>query len=272
MIRMNRKMTDISGRVFGNWTVIKFEYYKSNYFWLCRCSCGEERIVSRNSLVNGRSKSCGHPEDIIGKKFGRLTVISYKDKKNQKSTIDCLCDCGKRVIVYASNVKSGKTKSCGCYQSENSSKICSETQIKNKKGGIYNWYFIDYDGKKVNCNSSYEVIFWNYFKKFRSEKLLYEPRIFYISEGRRYTPDFYIQESDLWIETKGSFESFSSGKKQKEKFDIFSKENNIKILFWKDLVDFCELPYKSQETYKNHSKKMNIPIEDYFAKMFYMEK
>ena len=27
----------------------------------------------------------------------------------------CKCDCGKEIIVRSDNLKSGKTKSCGCY-------------------------------------------------------------------------------------------------------------------------------------------------------------
>ena len=47
---------------------------------------------------------------IIGKKFGRLTVI----KKMENNKYLCKCDCGNETVVYASNLITGHTKSCGC--------------------------------------------------------------------------------------------------------------------------------------------------------------
>lgn len=58
----NSVVDEISGRKFGRFTVIckvknanntKHGYYK------CVCSCGNERVVARTSLIQGTSKSCG---------------------------------------------------------------------------------------------------------------------------------------------------------------------------------------------------------------------
>jgi hypothetical protein len=50
------------GATYGKWTVIaqaaahpKFRYRQ----FLCRCLCGEERLVNANLLKTGRSTSCG---------------------------------------------------------------------------------------------------------------------------------------------------------------------------------------------------------------------
>lgn len=57
----------IEGNRYGKWTVIKMhslDNTKRNTKWLCRCDCGKEKAVSRVSLVNGNSQSCGclrHP-------------------------------------------------------------------------------------------------------------------------------------------------------------------------------------------------------------------
>jgi hypothetical protein len=47
-------------------------------------------------------------------KYGRLVVIEKSDRGEGK--ILCRCDCGIFVHVYDYNLKSGRTKSCGCYQ------------------------------------------------------------------------------------------------------------------------------------------------------------
>ena len=56
--------------------------------------------------------------DIIGKKFGRLTVVEFSHSKGYEKYYSCRCDCGKTKTVLKGNLLNGKTKSCGCYQKE----------------------------------------------------------------------------------------------------------------------------------------------------------
>lgn len=52
--------SDLTGRKFNYWTVIELATSNTkSRKWLCRCLCGEERIVHGCSLVAGSSKSCG---------------------------------------------------------------------------------------------------------------------------------------------------------------------------------------------------------------------
>lgn len=57
--------------------------------------------------------------DLSGKKFGKLTVIKRTENTFSKgrSYVNylCVCDCGKEKIVKAENLRSGNTKSCGCF-------------------------------------------------------------------------------------------------------------------------------------------------------------
>lgn len=59
-------------------------------------------------------------ENLIGKKFGMLTVIKFLYKKHSKQIFLCKCDCGKEKAIYSYNLKNGNTKSCGCLCKENS--------------------------------------------------------------------------------------------------------------------------------------------------------
>lgn len=60
-------------------------------------------------------------KDISGNKYTRLTVVSRAENKGDKTRWNCECDCGGKVIVFSQYLKSGKTKSCGCYQKEQAS-------------------------------------------------------------------------------------------------------------------------------------------------------
>ena len=58
------KLINLVGERYGNWTVLEKakkpeDSKSSSAFWLCRCDCGTERIVSGNVLKQGKSKSCG---------------------------------------------------------------------------------------------------------------------------------------------------------------------------------------------------------------------
>lgn len=101
--------------------------------WLCLCDCGNEIAVNAQDLKTGHTKSCGCLPtkkigdgliDLIGKRFGKLTVVErvedyvyFSKAKNKKFTSPrwlCLCDCGNTVIAQGGNLRNGVTVSCGC--------------------------------------------------------------------------------------------------------------------------------------------------------------
>lgn len=56
--------------------------------------------------------------DLIGSVFGRLTVISEGTKKGFHRYWLCTCTCGNTKTVGQSNLREGKSTSCGCYATE----------------------------------------------------------------------------------------------------------------------------------------------------------
>lgn len=52
--------------------------------------------------------------EMIGQKFGRLTVIEELFGRDKYKIYKCVCDCGNTVYVNSNSLKSGNTKSCGC--------------------------------------------------------------------------------------------------------------------------------------------------------------
>ena len=120
---------DIAGQKFGKLTAIEVVGKTKNgaYKWLCRCDCGNETIVESKSLKNGHTKSCGcivhkegWKENIIGEKFGKLTVLRKIGRKNKRKSNYwlCRCDCGNEIEVREDSLRNGHTKSCGCYNKE----------------------------------------------------------------------------------------------------------------------------------------------------------
>lgn len=56
--------------------------------------------------------------NLVGMKFGRLTVVSLSsDRGNGKKPVtkwNCVCECGNKVVVTTNALKTGHTVSCGC--------------------------------------------------------------------------------------------------------------------------------------------------------------
>jgi len=53
--------------------------------------------------------------NLAGKHFGNLVAIELNGSTSYGRAIWlCLCDCGKNTSVLGSNLRRGKTKSCGC--------------------------------------------------------------------------------------------------------------------------------------------------------------
>lgn len=79
---------DLTGQRFGRLTVVKkvgvkrVGQHSSKSIWLCRCDCGNEKEVLRNSLVNGGTKSCGclaaENRKIMHLKHGKANTRIWK--------------------------------------------------------------------------------------------------------------------------------------------------------------------------------------------------
>lgn len=82
----NRKLRFVSllNKTFGRWTVISLASpdLRGHGKWLCRCECGNEKIVSSMTLVAGSSKSCGCLRTELAK--SRVHVYGKRDWKRGK--------------------------------------------------------------------------------------------------------------------------------------------------------------------------------------------
>ena len=114
----------MNGKRSGNLTIIDF-HHKTNAhsYWRCICDCGRETVVRKDCLSTARTKSCGCLKSSvakknIGEKINRLTIIGLAKTKTGHNGFEALCECGSITIASRSDLKSGHTKSCGCYAKE----------------------------------------------------------------------------------------------------------------------------------------------------------
>lgn len=116
------KLMDLTSRLFGRLTVLSRadNNKQGNTRWLCRCTCGVEKVVRSSDLQRGDSKSCGclrAPfKDLTGQVFGRWIALSCEGSGQRGySRWLCRCDCGVEKVVRSSDLHGQKgSKSCGC--------------------------------------------------------------------------------------------------------------------------------------------------------------
>ena len=130
------KALDLTNQRFGNLVAIERAKNQGRYTcWRCLCDCGNEVIVRTGNLRNGHTQSCGclsGKEDLTGQTFGYLTALQYLPGGKYK----CQCKCGNIVEVLTYNLKNGNTKSCGCYQKEQTSKAAHKSLIGMRFGKL----------------------------------------------------------------------------------------------------------------------------------------
>lgn len=159
-----------AGEKHNKLTAIRFiEKRNCRSYWLFQCDCGNQKVICGSNVTNGHIKSCGclasaqsaingrtRLKDLRGKKFGKLTVLSYSEAKRKWL---CKCECGNQTFVPQNRLcRKNGTKSCGCnvtldaansvniVEGTNAGNVINKTALSNSKTGIRGVYFISSTG------------------------------------------------------------------------------------------------------------------------------
>lgn len=144
------KQKDLTGQRFGKLTVLeKLPDMQDRYcLYLCRCDCGNLVKVNTKRLTRGTVQGC--PDcwpsrakirlELAGKRYGRLTVLRLaENRKDQRRTWICQCDCGNICEVTTHDLQSGHTTSCGCYAQEG-----KRLRYRDLTGKTFGWLTVLY--------------------------------------------------------------------------------------------------------------------------------
>lgn len=146
-----RKRIDLTGQRYGRLIVLKeVEKEGRGRHFLCRCDCGNEKVIRMNQLRTGKTKSCGcynkervteaNLKDLTGHRFGKLTVVERSPKKHateNKAIWKCICDCGEKIEALSTYLTSGDTSSCGCHRKEVGKKLQKYNHSNLIKDGVF---------------------------------------------------------------------------------------------------------------------------------------
>lgn len=104
--------------------------------------------------------------DIIGKKFGKLTVLErLPNEKNRQSVWLCQCDCGNLKKTKGHFLVNGKVKSCGCLRRDINYRTWNFTGCGDISGKY--WYGLQ-RGSKIR-NIEFNIAIENAWALFQKQ-------------------------------------------------------------------------------------------------------
>ena len=243
MPRINplEKYKYLIGTKINKWTVLYLKNDRRHADAVCECECGTVKPVNIRNLINGQSRDCGcgrkkelsnvKSKNLVGMKFGKLTVIELLPDSNKfnRRQYRCVCDCGNEIIVPSSSLTTNHTLSCGCMTS------------------YFNAYIHKYlDDLNIEHQMEYCVCI----------------------DGVRYRFDFYLPKYNLFIEYDGQqhFEPVryygNDIEKNKQIFLKIQHRDKIKNKYCKDNnINLLRIPYFESKNIdkiiSNHLQRLN---------------
>jgi hypothetical protein len=100
-------------------------------------------------------------EDLVGKKFGKLTVLARKPNVEHHTEWLCQCECGNQKVFNGGNLRAGQTTSCGCLRNKGSA-----------AKRLYGWYTQNAKRRGISWDLTFEQ-----FKEITSSKCHYTGRL-----------------------------------------------------------------------------------------------
>jgi len=141
-------------------------------------------IFTKSGIMKKGSKGI---KQVLGLKFGRLTVLSFSHYDKRRSYWNCICECGNTCVVKKRYLQECAKASCGCWPRKSVSSFCGIRSLEEAKA------------HKMNCIM--DLSHWE------NDCLIWDG--YY--EGKRPKTSFlnvaYLVKRLLWIFNKGEIPS-----------------------------------------------------------------
>jgi hypothetical protein len=157
---MTKEITDRTGEVFGQWTVLETvvdeRLGKKLIFYKAQCKCGLIQLLYQGNIKrSNQCQKCYLDEmsgDMISRKFNRLTIKELTHSDGNNKYYKCICDCGNERICNGSALRRGQVKQC--HECKNNS--CKTHGMKNTS------IWIIWMGMLARCNNPKNKAYKNY--------------------------------------------------------------------------------------------------------------
>lgn len=110
-----------------------------------------------------------HIIDMVGKRFGRwMPILDCGKSDSGKYQYLCVCDCGESKVVAGIYLRSGGSRSCGCFQRESTSIRKGNQSHGKAKTSVY----ISWQSMKTRCTNSNH----KHYHRYGGRDISYDPR------------------------------------------------------------------------------------------------
>ena len=210
--------------------------------WKCQCECGNKIYYTSRQLQINRPKSCGclKSPNIVGKKYGRLTVVAKTDKSDSNGNryYDCLCKCGNHKLVTAHDLNCGTVKSCGCLAIDSNLILGQKLGEATRKACIDGTNVNNLTSGKPKTNTSgTKGVTWDESRQKWVAQLCFKQKRYFL--GR------YSSYEDAVKARKAAEEKYYNPMINKDNFSKIKKARTEKGLTQKALADLSGVPYRS---------------------------
>lgn len=116
----------------------RFINKKWSYFQIYKeTNWSKSTIVLKLRQFGIRRKRDFRKLNLIGKVFGKLTVIDFAPKSKKCNNWSCKCECGKQCNISTGNLLSGNSMTCGCSHNREKEMSPSWRGYKNISGRTF---------------------------------------------------------------------------------------------------------------------------------------
>lgn len=165
---MNHDFKDETGNKYGKLTVIALDHVNNKAYWLCKCECGNTKVVCGDKLRSGNTKSCGciqkecRKEGKNHKTHGMTKKRLYYEWSNMRSRCDnckniMFKNYGGRGIKYASEWKHFELFMDWALKAGYTDNLTLERKDVNKDYGPKNCTWITREKQYLNRTDSHFI-------------------------------------------------------------------------------------------------------------------
>lgn len=119
MVKIEQR--ELIGKRFNGLTIVSYSHTddENKDVYLCKCHCGNEKLLRGVGVKNGRTTTCGCNQDFLrkGQKYHHLTLVERNETLRGDRWF-VKCDCGSFFNASGLQIRRAYIKSCGCKRSK----------------------------------------------------------------------------------------------------------------------------------------------------------
>lgn len=216
-------------------------------------------------------------EDLTGKRFGYLTVLSIKENGKKRRSWLCECACGNKLVLGEKWILGSPTrrpnKSCGCKQKKQSGYSMTQPRLFNLWHGmkqrcyrIENENYDRYGGQGVTVCREWQDNFEPFLKWAQDNGYKEDLTLDRIDSQGPYSPDncrwvdYYTQEQNKGISNRNTTGHVGITYTEGRGYRAYISRNNIRksLGTFQSLEDAIRARSKAEKHYEKYGTLQNL--------------